>query len=327
VTATQNTTQSHTREAVSRFEIYCNIKALIYLQEKMSAAVKSDTVLIGGRNLCVHQWKTEAAASSNTACIIYHGFLAHGLYPTVRYAAEKLVSECYSVIAVDLPGHGQSEGLRGYLPNVEELLQIGVDIAEYAKSLLSSDNEDEKRLFLIGSSLGGAMALSVAHRMQSRVAGIILLAPMLRLPVDGVKRYLLQSLAYVLPTWQVIPSSSTDPKQQYRDPMKRKECEDDLGAVSGRTIRIGSASTCVELANGINEHFAEVTCPFLVMVADEDVVVDPQGSVDFYEQAGSEDKTIKRYAALHGLLCEPSPLIDTIVNDMIKWLNVRANKG
>jgi len=60
------------------------------------------------------------------------------------------------------------------------------------------------------------------------------------------------------------------------------------------------------------------------MVGDEDVVVNNEGSFRLIEEAKSDDKTLKRYPALHGLLCEPSPLVDTIESDLVEWVNARA---
>jgi len=176
--------------------------------------------------------------------------------------------------------------------------------------------------------LGGTIALAVARRIVAskdlNVAGVALLAPMLKLSIDTPTRYLLRGLSTVIPTWEVIPSSSTDSAKQYRDPDKRARCDnDEFGNKTGR-IRVGSASTCVELANNIQEEFPNVDFPILVMVGDEDVVVNNEGSVRLIEEAKSDDKTLKRYPALHGLLCEPSPLVDTIESDLVEWVNARA---
>lgn len=308
------------------------------------------TVELGGhrhrpsRKLHVYHWNASNASSSSSSpaiIVLYHGFLAHGHYPTVRYAAESLAAAGYTVIAADLPGHGRSEGLRGYLPPPDELVDLGVHVADYARSLTGNP---PAKLFLMGSSLGGAMALAVAHQLQQEeeeerqslsattnntattLAGVILLAPMLQLAIDTPTRYLLQGLAGLAPTWQVIPSSSTSMEKQYRDPQKRKECETDPLAVSGSTIRIGSAHTCVELARRVGEpSFAPgLAVPCLVMVATEDTVVHPQGARDFYQHCAATDKTLHEYAALHGLLCEPKPLCDQIHKDLLEWIQQRT---
>jgi acylglycerol lipase len=115
-------------------------------------------------------------------------------------------------------------------------------------------------------------------------------------------------------------------EKQYRDESKRDECRRDELSISGSTIRIGSARTCVELAQRIEESgmASSFTVPCLVMVALEDVVVNPQGAIDFYDACQSTDKTIKKYPALHGLLCEPEPLCETIEKDLLEWIQQRT---
>jgi acylglycerol lipase len=60
------------------------------------------------------------------------------------------------------------------------------------------------------------------------------------------------------------------------------------------------------------------------MMAEEDVVVDNSKVKDLMEESASEDKTLKSYAALHGLLCEPAPLLGIIEDDLIQWLVQRC---
>jgi alpha-beta hydrolase superfamily lysophospholipase len=289
----------------------------------------SQSVRIGDTDLCIHTWNVskddDASQSPNKSiAVIYHGFLAHGRYPTVRYAAERMAAAGHAVISADFRGHGKSPGLQGYLPSVEELIEDAVGIAEYARSL--QPLESKAKIFLVGSSMGGAIALSVAERLGvDKVAGLVLLAPMLKLSVSDAARYLLWGLSGVVPTWEVIPSSSTSADAQYRDPIKRKECEDDELSIKAKTIRVGSASTCVQLASNVQGQFDKVSCPFLLLVADEDVVVNNQGSLDLMEKAASSDKTMKRYPALHGLLCEPSPLVETIEIEIIEWMESRKS--
>ena len=254
-------------------------------------------------------------------------------------------------MAADLPGHGASPGMRGYLDGADQLVKCGLAVAEHGAALCrsSGNNSENPRqnslpLFLVGSSMGGTIALAVALELSKKqkmkktkdendsllpeVAGVVLLAPMLALDVAAPLRHILYGIACIpmLSTALLIPSSSTSAEKQYRDGTKRKECEDDPLAVNtGGKIRPASASTCVELANGVvAERLHEVSVPFLCLVAKEDVVVDNSGSYRLMEQAASSDKTLKSYNALHGLLCEPKPLIDEIHRDILNWLAERC---
>eukprot|EP01083_Nonionella_stella_P006645 19258_1 len=90
-------------------------------------------LMLRGTECHVHRWTN--AVQPKAVAVIYHGFLAHGNYPTVRYVAELLESSNYAVVAVDLPGHGRSGGMRGYVPGESALVEDGVQIAQYADKL------------------------------------------------------------------------------------------------------------------------------------------------------------------------------------------------
>lgn len=60
------------------------------------------------------------------------------------------------------------------------------------------------------------------------------------------------------------------------------------------------------------------------MIAEEDVVVDNSKAKELMENSPSKDKTLKSYAALHGLLCEPAPLLVIIEDDFVQWLLKRC---
>ena len=85
-----------------------------------------------------------------------------------------------------------------------------------------------------------------------------------------------------------------------------------------------SALTCVEFTTQIQQLFDKVTVPFLCMIAEEDVVVDNSKAKELMEKSPSKDKTLKSYAALHGLLCEPAPLLGIIEDDFVQWLLKRC---
>lgn len=290
-----------------------------------------------GEDFRLYEW---SASTPRGVIVLFHGFMAHARYPTVRYAAEFLSQQEYTVVAADLPGHGDSPGLRGYLPSADQVIEFCIAVAQHAKNQLAAavpaTTTDESAstatvtptvpLFVMGSSLGGNLALHVARHLGSSVVdgGVILMAPMLALNVSPLEQSLLRWLSYVLPTMPLIPSKASSDELQYRDAEKRKECENDPLVVKLNYLRPASALTCVELATKVQAEFAAVDVPLLLLVANEEHVVNNQGSFDLYEQAIANDKTLKRYDALHGLLCEPSPLVDEIKQDILNWLNERT---
>ena len=91
-------------------------------------------------------------------------------------------------------------------------------------------------------------------------------------------------------------------------------------------LRPRSALTCIEMTDHAQQLFQDVTVPFLCMIAEEDVVVDNSAAKELMTKSPSHDKTLKSYAALHGLLCESAPLLGVIEDDFTNWLLTRCPK-
>jgi pimeloyl-ACP methyl ester carboxylesterase len=78
------------------------------------------------------------------------------------------------VYALDLPGHGRSSGAGCQ------------SVEESAKRIVRfMDDVGTWRAFLVGHSLGGAIALTTALEFQERVAGLVLMSCGARLPVPA----------------------------------------------------------------------------------------------------------------------------------------------
>ena len=295
-------------------------------------------VSIRGTQCYFHRWDASDSSNPNALIVLYHGFGAHGAYPTVRYAAEFFSQAGYAVVAFDFPGHGRSEGMQGYLKSSNDLIEDGVVMAKYASSLYGRSNQECNNetipLVLCGSSMGGAIALLVAQRLNQisekrnndplAMPFVILMAPMLKLNVTSLELAALNLLAYVAPEAQLIPSNATESKNQYRDQVKRRECENDsLCSPPGTKIRVASALTCIHTTLNVSMVCENFQNPYFLLIADEDVVVKNEGAEDFHRKNASEDRTKMNYPALHGLLCEPSPLFDKIKTDILTWLEKR----
>jgi pimeloyl-ACP methyl ester carboxylesterase len=96
------------------------------------------------------------------AIILLHGFLEN---KTMWKGVEKELSKRNRVIAIDLLGHGETDCL-GY---VHHLDLFSESIEAVLKSLKL------RRFYLIGHSLGGYIALTLANRNVAKVKGICLL--------------------------------------------------------------------------------------------------------------------------------------------------------
>jgi acylglycerol lipase len=296
---------------------------------------KTQSLITRGIECALYKWLPPTKTDNNDGvklrgvAVVYHGFGAHSLYPTVRYASSLLAENGLIVYGLDFPGHGASPGKKGLLTGANNLIEDGVAVAKFAQEDASSTGEHGRNklpLFLVGSSMGGAIALAVADSLpEGTVNGVIMMAPMLSLRIGGSARTALNVLATIplISTLPIIPHSATDSKKQYRDAERRAEC--DRNTLTNKCgLRPISAFTCIEITETIQKKFAQIKVAFLCMVAEEDVIVDNIKTQELMKLSPSKDKTLKTYPALHGLLCEPAPLLGIIEDDLIQWLVKRC---
>uniref|UniRef100_A0ACD5WWT6 Uncharacterized protein n=3 Tax=Avena sativa TaxID=4498 RepID=A0ACD5WWT6_AVESA len=243
----------------------------------------------------------------------------------MRGTGTRLARAGYAVYGMDYEGHGRSLGLRGYVPSFDVL------VADCDAHFASVVNNQQKPLprFLLGESMGGAVAL-LLHRLRPTYwTGAVLVAPMCRItaemkPCPAVTR-LLDTVARVVPTWKVVPTRNVI-GAAYRTQAKRDEIRRNPYCYKSRP-RLGTAHQLLRASQRVEtEVLARVTLPFLVVHGGADTVTDPEASRLLCREAPSDDKTLKLYPGMwHALTSGELPEnIDLVFADIIAWLDHRS---
>jgi acylglycerol lipase len=150
-----------------------------------------------------------------------HGY-ANDISWTFQNTAVLFTEMGYAAVASDLEGHGRTEGLHGYLPNVDGAAQ---DCVEFFNSVTETEEFKGIPKFIYGESLGGAIALMVHFLQPEKWDGLIAAAAMCKLTDDvrpsWVLLQLLLVLAYLFPTWAITPTNEYLEKS-VRDDRKRE---------------------------------------------------------------------------------------------------------
>jgi len=162
-----------------------------------------------------------------------------------------------TVYAVDLPGHGRSEG-----PGREHIEDYVADIVRFMDAVGVS------RGVLVGHSMGGAIAQMTALMAPERVAGLVLVGTGARLRVapallDGILQDARGALALIT-EWAWGPEADPAMVARGRQMMAR---------VNPRVVW-GDFAACDRF--DIRERVGEITAPTLVITGSEDRMTPPK---------------------------------------------------
>jgi alpha-beta hydrolase superfamily lysophospholipase len=230
-------------------------------------------------------------------------------------AAAALTSRGFSVRRLELRGHGRSGGTRVF---VDTWADFRDDVGRFVR--LVSAERPVLPVFLAGISMGGLIVTNYAAHRPEGLRGVIALAP--ALGTTGGSRVLLALLPVLS---RVAPSLPINPKLDLsrltRDPeMQRAYLADPLYQTRV-TPRI--AAELLRAVTDTRERAPAFHVPLFILHGSADTLTSPAGSREFFERAGSGDKTYKTYdGAYHNLFVEANR--DEIYDDIAAWIGARV---
>ncbi|KAJ0985766.1 hypothetical protein J5N97_004122 [Dioscorea zingiberensis] len=253
-------------------------------------------------------------------------FFCHGYGDTCTFFFEgiaKIIAAAgYGVFAMDYPCFGLSEGLHGYIHSFDEMVDHVIE--QYARI---RGMEEVRGLphFLLGQSMGGAVALKVNLKQPREWDGVVLVAPMCKIAEDVTPPALvLKALAIIS---NILPEAKLFPQKDlaelaFRIPQKRKMTAFNAISYSDQ-MRLRTAVELIKATHDIESQLEKVSSPLLILHGAADKVTDPQVSRFLYDKACSKDKTLKLYEeSYHSILeGEPDDRILEVINDIILWLD------
>jgi len=192
--------------------------------------------------------------------------LLHGLGSSCRdwEFQEVALETCYRIIAVDLPGHGNSAP-----PRVAVTIE---DMADEVSALLAA--LDEEPAHVVGLSLGACVALRLGLQSPSRVRSLTLVNPFARVQPTGprdVARLLLRLTMLGVAPMRMVGAHVA--RGLFLWPEQRALYEAAVTSL-GATSRRGYASALRALAQfDARGQVAAIRRPTLVVAGDRDTMV------------------------------------------------------
>ena len=263
---------------------------------------------IGGIDLYAQGWLPEVTARG--VIVVAHGLAEHG----GRYEAlaGELVQRGYAVYALDHRGHGRSPGPRA---NIDRFTHLVSDFCAFTGRCARQHLDTP--VFMLGHSMGGAIAFASALRVQHTLRGLILSAPALATnqTLPAIQEMLVRLLSIVAPGKGALTlpadAVSRDPDVVARyvaDPLVHHK------AIPARTL--------VELLGamkGFPAQASQLKLPTLVLHGTADKLVPLAATKPVYQVLGTRDRTLKFYDGLyHEVFNEPER--EKVTADLIRWL-------
>jgi len=164
------------------------------LRKKMSDLKESTGSFAGEKGIDVF-YRNLPAEDEKARLVIAHGLGEHsGRYGNLF---DRLVPAGFSVWALDFCGHGRSQGKRGHIDSFDQYLFDLKKLIELSRK----DAPSSRKIFLLGHSLGGLIALSYAERFSETIDGVIASSPWLGLKVQvpAVKAFMGKVMSLIWP--------------------------------------------------------------------------------------------------------------------------------
>jgi len=262
----------------------------------------------GGRIFTRH-W--EPAGPAKASLVLCHGVNSHG-GQYIR-AGEEFAARGFAVTALDLRGRGRSDGERFYADSIDDYvsdLSLAID--------LGKSKHPDLPLYLLGHSAGGVTSVTYALDYQDRIDGLICESFAFRVYAPNFALKLLEGASHIVPHAHVLrlkmEDFSRDPEwvaALNADPLTDNEVQP-----------VQTVAAFARAGERFEREFGRITLPVFIMHGTEDKATRPDGSQQFFDEAGSTDKTLKLYEGYyHDLLNDLGR--EQVMDDIVGWIEAR----
>jgi alpha-beta hydrolase superfamily lysophospholipase len=271
-----------------------------------------------GIDLHVRPWRVPAGTPRRGSLLLVHGIGEHsGRYEDV---AEALTALGLEVRSFDLRGHGLSGGARGVVPSATAL----VDDVAHAFAALAADvraGGDAEPPFLLGHSMGGTLAARAATGGWVQPRGLVLSSPALAVSVTPVQRAMAALGRRLMPDRPVpnrLRLEGLSHDTAVVDAYRADELTHDR--ITARLYDSILAAADASLAAA-----PDFRVPTLLLVAGDDLLVDPRGSRRFAAALPEGVGELHVYDALyHELFNERADDRARVLADLRAWIEART---
>jgi len=290
------------------FVASCSSRPPVLYDELERRADYSEETLTNnlGLKLFARTWEPEQSAKANV--VLLHGTALHGgLYADI---ATYLSQQGYRVYAYDMQSWGRSEGLKGH--GYVESFDAYSDDLKFVLQMLRKRYPGVKN-FVMGESLGGAVAMYTAVKHEFVLNGVITSAvgykPSLKLlgirAPEFINEITLTSAKWVSSGFSSFPAVESDMGIRVAvedDSLQSRLLDDPF--VSHGWLPGAYISTTLEASDYIEPRLRYITVPVLLLHGRDDALVPLSSSQEILDEVSSIHKRMHVYDSAHAVLLE-----------------------
>lgn len=271
----------------------------------------------GGESIVWRTWLPAQAQTPRSVVVVAHGFGEHmGRYEAL---ADRLAADGHAVVALDHHGHGRSGGTRALVSfdravaDLDTLVDRVVEAGALAPALRG------RPLFLLGHSMGGALALRYAMVHSDRLAGLVLSGPLAEVEGHGAVKAVGRLLGRIAPRLSVAKLAASDVS---RDPAVVAAYEADPLVHHGG-VPAGTAAEFLRHVETLPDDVGSIRVPTLLVWGTADKLCAPSGAEMIAARIGSSDLTARPFEGLyHEVFNEPER--EQVLAVLTEWLDAHT---
>ncbi len=265
--------------------------------------------LPNGRNYFYKHWIPESARG---LVLFLHDIGDHiGRYDDL---ALKFSSQGFAFTLFDQRGHGQSDGARGHISSLSELVDDLAGFVDFSKNEVS----EQTPIFIIGYGLGAIVGAHFILMNSLPVSGFVGISSLIQARDDRFERGL-KRFKKLERLWPSMPM---------RSPFETSELIDDLGIIESLEVdpifhnrmTLGTACEISRISELVMALPHRIHQPTLMLAGENDLICDAEGTKKFWERLSSADKSCEIYPGMgHDILHGGESV--RVIDDILAWLS------
>ena len=261
----------------------------------------------------LYYFATRPAETPRAVVGLLPGYADYG--KRYQHVVEAWAERGIASVALDLRGHGRAEGARGFCRRFGEYLDDGAELVRAV-----TERAAGAPAFLFGHSFGGLVAASLGIARPSPWRGLVLSAPFFGLAMDVPRAKIVAGkiASRVFPRLGIPSGLHGD--DLTHDAVRARAYDQDPLVFKEATARWFTESQRAQ--DRAIARAPSLSLPLYVAMGTEDRVARLSRAREFFDAAGSADKTWEQYPGLfHEILNEPGwrPIADK----MAEWMLAR----